>query len=62
MHSDDVVITVCDRAHEELPDELGHRHWSIADPARAGTDDAFDRAIDELTQRITRFAPTVRSA
>ena len=59
VRSDDVVITVCDRAHEELPTEMAHRHWSIADPAKPGTDDSFDRAVDELTDRIGRFAPAV---
>jgi protein-tyrosine-phosphatase len=62
LHADDVVITVCDSAHEELgagPDRL---HWSVADPARGGGDTAFDRAVDELTDRITRLAPAIRPA
>lgn len=56
----DVVITVCDRAHEELPTTLEHAHWSVADPARGGQDEAFDRAWRELTDRITRLAQTVQ--
>jgi hypothetical protein len=62
LRTDDVVITVCDAAHEELgagPDRL---HWSIPDPARRGDDAAFDRAVDDLTDRITRLAPAVRPA
>jgi Protein-tyrosine-phosphatase len=59
VRAGDVVITVCDRAHEELPASLRHAHWSVADPARPGTDDAFDRSLRELTGRIARFAPTV---
>ena len=62
LRSDDVVITVCDAAHEELgagPDRL---HWSIPDPARSGDDAAFDRAVDDLTDRITRLAPAIRPA
>jgi protein-tyrosine-phosphatase len=60
----DVVITVCDRAHEELPTEMRRSHWSIPDPAARGIDRdtverAFDRAVDELTDRIARFAPAV---
>jgi protein-tyrosine-phosphatase/DNA-binding HxlR family transcriptional regulator len=60
LRPDDVVITVCDAAHEELgagPDRL---HWSIPDPARQGDDAAFDRAVDELTDRIGRLAPAIR--
>ena len=62
LNPDDLVITVCDRAHEELPTQLPHTHWSIPDPARtdpADRDDAFDRALDELTDRIARIAPAV---
>jgi ArsR family transcriptional regulator, arsenate/arsenite/antimonite-responsive transcriptional repressor / arsenate reductase (thioredoxin) len=60
LRPDDVVITVCDSAHEELgpgPDRL---HWSIRDPARRGDDAAFDHAVDELTDRIGRLAPAIR--
>lgn len=59
LRPDDVVITVCDAAHEELgagPDRL---HWSIPDPARRGDVAAFDDAIDELTDRIGRLAPMI---
>jgi protein-tyrosine-phosphatase/DNA-binding transcriptional ArsR family regulator len=62
LRPDDVVITVCDSAHEDLgagPDQL---HWSIPDPAPSGEDAAFDRAVDELTDRITRLAPAIRPA
>lgn len=46
------VVTVCDRAHEEL--EVGDTwwHWSVADPVEAGTDAAFDRALRDLRTRI----------
>lgn len=63
VRSDDLVITVCDRAHEELPAEMAHRHWSVADPAAPATDSAmeqaFDRAVDELGGRIAQLAPAV---
>jgi protein-tyrosine-phosphatase/DNA-binding transcriptional ArsR family regulator len=58
---DDVVITVCDSAHEELGVGPGRLHWSIPDPARGGDDAAFDRAVDALADRITRVAPAIRS-
>lgn len=52
----DLVVTVCDNAHEEIG-ITGHLHWSIPDPVRVGTDDAFDTAFDELERRITALAP-----
>lgn len=54
---DDLVIAVCDNAHEELPTSLTRMHWSIPDPARTSQSDAFDRTVDELSQRIGQFAP-----
>ena len=55
----DLVITVCDRAHEELRGDL---HWSVPDPVRVGTDAAFDRAFDELDRRVTHLAPHVSAS
>jgi protein-tyrosine-phosphatase len=57
----DTVITVCDRAHEELPEHTVRAHWSVADPVRSGIDEAFDAAFDELARRISRIAPVVVS-
>jgi protein-tyrosine-phosphatase/DNA-binding HxlR family transcriptional regulator len=59
MQHDDLVITVCDRAHEELG-ELGWAHWSVPDPVPDGTDAAFDAALDDLTRRVDALAPRVR--
>jgi ArsR family transcriptional regulator, arsenate/arsenite/antimonite-responsive transcriptional repressor / arsenate reductase (thioredoxin) len=49
----ELVVTVCDRAHEELA--LGERalHWSIADPTERGGRRAFDDALAALDDRIT---------
>lgn len=52
-----LVVTVCDRAHEELSVDPSWLHWSIADPVPVGTDQAFDDAIAELTERILAVAP-----
>jgi ArsR family transcriptional regulator, arsenate/arsenite/antimonite-responsive transcriptional repressor / arsenate reductase (thioredoxin) len=62
LRPDDVVITVCDSAHEELGPVPGRLHWSIPDPARTGEDAAFDRAVDALADRVTRLAPAIRPA
>jgi protein-tyrosine-phosphatase len=47
-----LVVTVCDRAHEELVPGEDWLHWSIPDPAEDGTRAAFDRAGRELLERI----------
>ncbi|MGY5058427.1 arsenate reductase/protein-tyrosine-phosphatase family protein [Streptomyces sp. 900105755] len=61
LRPDDLVVAVCDNAHEQLgtraPDRL---HWSVPDPTRTGTDDAFADALSDLADRIDRLAPAVR--
>jgi len=60
LRPDDLVVAVCDSAHEELGALAADRlHWSVPDPARAGTDDAFDRAFTDLAGRIDRLAPAI---
>jgi protein-tyrosine-phosphatase len=51
-----LVVTVCDRAHEELEPPATWLHWSIPDPVAVGTKAAFDLAVRELDERITAFA------
>jgi protein-tyrosine-phosphatase/DNA-binding transcriptional ArsR family regulator len=46
------VVTVCDRAHEELAPEGSWWHWSIPDPVDDPAPDAFDAALAEITRRI----------
>lgn len=58
----DLVIAVCDNAHEELPAEMTRIHWSIPDPGRTATRTAFDQAVDDLTLRIDRLVPTLQPA
>ena len=52
----DLVITVCDMAHEELGRQAAV-HWSIPDPVPAGDPASFDAALAELSHRIQRLAP-----
>jgi protein-tyrosine-phosphatase/DNA-binding HxlR family transcriptional regulator len=49
----DLVVTVCDRAHEELA-RAGWRqlHWSIPDPVTVGRQKAFDATVEELRRRV----------
>ena len=58
---DDLVVTVCDRAHEELG-AASQVHWSVPDPVVAGTRAAFDLAYDELATRVRLLAPLVEQA
>ena len=52
----DLVVTVCDLAHEELA-EATAVHWSIPDPVPAGDPGSFDAALAQLADRVGRFAP-----
>lgn len=49
----DLVVTVCDRAHEELTAEPTWWHWSLPDPVPDGRDAAFDAIVAELDKRIS---------
>jgi protein-tyrosine-phosphatase len=57
----DFVVTVCDNAHEELPG-LGGVHWSVPDPLRLGTEEAFENAFNDIAHRINDLAPRVLAA
>lgn len=57
----DFVVTVCDNAHEELP-ELGGIHWSVPDPVRRGTAEAFEFAFEDLSRRVNDLAPRLSAA
>jgi len=57
------VVTVCDRAHEELVDQADWWHWSIPDPVAAGTRSAFDAVVAELDVRMaTLLSPGMDTA
>jgi len=53
---DDLVITVCDLAHEELG-RAAALHWSVPDPVPAGDPASFDTAVAQLADRVGRLAP-----
>ena len=61
LREGDVIITVCDRAHEELG-KLGWAHWSIPDPVTSGAEDAFEAAYADLAARVDALAPKVAKA
>lgn len=49
----DLVVTVCDQAHEELAPPDTWLHWSIPDPVPTGTAAAFDATVTELRSRVS---------
>ncbi len=61
MEDGDLVITVCDRAHEEIG-QLAALHWSVPDPVPAGHPGSFDAALDDLSRRVGQLAPQVSAA
>ncbi|MGX7829716.1 ArsR family transcriptional regulator [Actinokineospora sp. 24-640] len=60
VRPDDLVVAVCDNAHEEL-DPADRLHWSVPDPAAVGTEEAFDSAFRDLADRVERLAPAVHT-
>lgn len=57
----DLVVTVCDLAHEELG-PLAALHWSVPDPVPAGDPGSFDAALAELDRRVRRLAPRLAAS
>lgn len=57
----DLVVTVCDLAHEELG-EPAALHWSVPDPVPAGDPGSFDAAVTELADRVRSLAPRLAPA
>jgi len=68
----DLVVAVCDNAHEELVaavsavggaalGDTGRSwlHWAVPDPVRVGTEQAFETACTDLSHRVARLAATL---
>jgi protein-tyrosine-phosphatase/DNA-binding HxlR family transcriptional regulator len=63
VHHGDLIIAVCDNAHEDLTGPVRPRlHWSVPDPARIDTDEAFEAAYTDLADRIDRITPALATA
>ena len=56
LRDGDLVVAVCDNAHEELSRDLPRLHWAIPDPVRIDTDAAFEAAYADITRRVDRVA------
>jgi ArsR family transcriptional regulator, arsenate/arsenite/antimonite-responsive transcriptional repressor / arsenate reductase (thioredoxin) len=59
LRAGDLVVSVCDNAHEHLATAEPSLHWSVPDPARADTDGAFEAAYVDLSDRIDRLVPVL---
>jgi protein-tyrosine-phosphatase len=57
----DLVIAVCDRAHEELP-TTDRLHWSIPDPVAIGNPAAFEAAFSQIAQRVQDLSSRITTA
>jgi ArsR family transcriptional regulator, arsenate/arsenite/antimonite-responsive transcriptional repressor / arsenate reductase (thioredoxin) len=51
----DLLVAVCDNAHEEMERGTTQLHWSVPDPVRLDTDQAFETAYRQITQRVERL-------
>jgi protein-tyrosine-phosphatase/DNA-binding HxlR family transcriptional regulator len=60
-HDGDLIVTVCDLAHEEIGG-LAALHWSVPDPVPAGSQESFDAALAELDRRVRLLAPRLAAA
>ena len=65
LHDDDLIVAVCDNAHEELRHFRPRLHWSIPDPVPINTNAAFELAYTDLNRRVQHladlYAPTERA-
>jgi len=56
----DLIVTVCDLAHEELGGSA-QLHWSVPDPVPDGTDAAFESAYAELASRVAAMTSLIHT-
>jgi protein-tyrosine-phosphatase len=56
QQDDDLVVTVCDMAREELGSQAAV-HWSVPDPVPASDPAGFDATVADLSGRVGRLAP-----
>jgi ArsR family transcriptional regulator, arsenate/arsenite/antimonite-responsive transcriptional repressor / arsenate reductase (thioredoxin) len=56
LSEQDLLIALCDEAHEELAGTTTREvlHWSVPDPVRVGTDEAFESAFEQIAVRVAR--------
>jgi protein-tyrosine-phosphatase/DNA-binding HxlR family transcriptional regulator len=55
----DLIIAVCDHAHESLRADDARLHWSVPDPVPSDTDEAFEAAYADIAARVERLGPAL---
>jgi protein-tyrosine-phosphatase len=60
-HHGDLLVTVCDLAHEELGAQAG-LHWSVPDPVPAGDPESFNTALADPDRRVRLLALRLAAA
>ena len=53
---DQLVVAVCDNAHEEISPELPRIHWSIPDPVRRRNRSAYEAAYAQINERVRHLS------
>ena len=61
LHDGDLVLSVCDLAHEELG-AAAVVHWSVPDPVPGGDPASYDAVLAELSRRVGLLAPRLADA
>jgi protein-tyrosine-phosphatase/DNA-binding HxlR family transcriptional regulator len=56
LQGDQLVVAVCDNAHEELSPDLPRIHWSVPDPVRRGNPASFEDAYRQINDRVRDLA------
>lgn len=62
LNETDLVVTVCDRAHESFAHSAGSLHWSVPDPVASVDPRSFEAVADILDERIHSLASLVAPA
>lgn len=60
LHAGDLVIAACEAVHEELGTDRRRLRWSIPDPVRVDTDEAFETALADITRRVQRLVAAIK--
>jgi protein-tyrosine-phosphatase/DNA-binding MarR family transcriptional regulator len=53
---DQLIVAVCDNAHEELSPDLPRIHWSVPDPVRRGGQASFEDAYGQINDRVRHLS------